>query len=95
MNFLLKSNGPSNHKYLVKIGDFGLVEIRLETFLQSASFPSFQIVESFYWKAPELLIPHHRHKKQSDVYSLEIVFWELATGRKPWDEYEDETIIVI
>jgi serine/threonine protein kinase len=95
MNFLLKYNGLVNHKYLVKVCDFGLAEIRRETLLQSSSFPSLQTVGSFYWKAPELLIPFTRHTKQSDVYSLGIVFWELATERKPWDEYDDEAIIVI
>jgi hypothetical protein len=95
MNFLLKYNGSFNQKYLVKVCDFGLAEIRRETSLQSAAFPSFQTVGSFYWKAPELLLPHGRHTKQSDVYSLGIVYWELATERIPWDEYEDETIILI
>jgi hypothetical protein len=95
MNFLLKYNGPLNHKYLVKVCDFGLAEIRREITTQSASFPSFQIVGSFYWKAPELLTANSRHTKQSDVYSLGMVFWELGTERKPWDEYDDETIIAI
>ena len=95
MNFLLKFNNLSNHKYLVKVCDFGLAEIRRKTFLQSISFPSTEIVGSFYWKAPELFTVHNRHTKQSDVYSLGIVFWELATSRKPWDEYDDESIILI
>jgi hypothetical protein len=95
MNFLLKYNGPSDHKYLVKVCDFGLAEIRREIISQSTAFPSFQIVGSFYWKAPELLTPHSRHTKQSEVYSLGMVFWELGTERKPWDEYQDETIILI
>jgi serine/threonine protein kinase len=95
MNFLLKYNGPSDHKYLVKVCDFGLAEIRREIISQSTAFPSFQIVGSFYWKAPELLTPHSRHTKQSEVYSLGMVFWELGTERKPWDEYQDETIILV
>ncbi|CAF3348346.1 unnamed protein product [Rotaria sp. Silwood1] len=94
MNFLLKYNESSNQKYLVKVCDFGLAEIRRETFLQSASFSSLQIIGSFYWKAPELFKPSARHTKQSDIYSLGIVFWELATARKPWDEYEDEVVIL-
>jgi hypothetical protein len=95
MNFLLKYNGLPNQKYLVKVCDFGLAEIRRETLSQSSSFPSSQLGGSFYWKAPELLTSRSRHTKQTDVYSLGIVFWELATERKPWDEYEDEAIIVI
>jgi serine/threonine protein kinase len=95
MNFLLNYSGSLDHKYCVKVCDFGLAEIRHETLSQSASFPSLQLVGSFYWKAPELLTNHGRHTKQSDIYSLGMVFWELATARKPWDEYEDEEIILI
>ena len=95
MNFLLKHNGSPNQKYLVKVCDFGLAEIRRETSIQSASFPSCQIIGSFYWKAPELFISHTQHTKQSDVYSLGIVFWELATERIPWDEYADDSIILV
>ncbi|CAF3307641.1 unnamed protein product [Rotaria socialis] len=95
MNFLLKYNGPSNQKYLVKVCDFGLAEIRRETLLQSAAFPNSQLVGSFYWKAPELFTPRSRYTKQSDIYSLGVVFWELATARIPWDEYEDATIVLV
>ncbi|UJR15617.1 hypothetical protein I4U23_002553 [Adineta vaga] len=94
-NFLLKYNGTSNQKYLLKVCDFGLAEIRRETLLQSGTFPSQQVVGTFCWKAPELLYRHGRHTKQSDIYSLGIVFWELATGKQPWDDYADETIILI
>ncbi|CAF0870559.1 unnamed protein product [Adineta ricciae] len=94
-NFLLKTNGTSNQKYLLKVCDFGLAEIRRETLLQSGAFLSPQIVGTFCWKAPELLLPHARHTKQSDIYSLGVVFWELATGKIPWNEYEDATVILI
>ncbi|CAF2812102.1 unnamed protein product [Rotaria sp. Silwood2] len=95
MNFLLKYNGSSNQKYIVKVCDFGLAEIRRETLLQSASLTSFQIIGSFCWKAPELFKPPGTHTKKTDIYSLGIVFWELATARKPWDEYEDEAVILV
>ena len=95
MNFLLKPNGSSEHKYLLKVCDFGLAEIRRETFVQSAAFAVRELVGSFSWKAPELFVPHARHSKQTDVYSLGMVLWELATGRKPWDEYADEAIVLI
>ena len=96
MNFLLKHNGTDQKKYLLKVCDFGLAEIRRETLLQSTSMPSLQdIVGSFAWKAPELFVPHGQHTKQSDVYSLGMVLWELATGRRPWYEYDDEAIILV
>lgn len=93
MNFLLKHHGVDQKKYLLKVCDFGLAEIRRETLLQSGSMPN--IVGSFSWKAPELFFAHGRHTKQSDVYSLGMVLWELATGHRPWHEYPDEAIILI
>jgi serine/threonine protein kinase len=98
MNFLLKQDGSGNHRFIVKVCDFGLAEIRRESFSQStmnSSSASSQNVGSLAWKAPELLAAHGRHTKQSDVYSLGIVWWELATARKPWDEYADEIVILI
>ncbi|CAF1028521.1 unnamed protein product [Adineta steineri] len=52
-------------------------------------------INDYYKSSPELLLPHSRHTKQSDIYSLGVVFWELGTERIPWDEYEDESIILI
>ncbi|CAF0871591.1 unnamed protein product [Didymodactylos carnosus] len=95
MNFLFKQDG--HDKFIVKVSDFGLAEIRRESWLQSTTSASLQIpsdiVGSISWKAPELFNRHGTHTKESDIYSLGIVFWELATGRKPYDDYADETVI--
>jgi serine/threonine-protein kinase CTR1 len=83
MSFLMKRNGSEQHQFLLKVCDFDLAEIRRENLLQSLSS---HIVGSSAWKAPELLTSHQKHTKQTDIYSLGITMWELATGKKPWDE---------
>jgi serine/threonine protein kinase len=90
MNFLLKQNGSYQHRFLLKVCDFGLAEIRRESLLQSTLYKT---VGSLAWKSPELLISHGKHTKQSDVFSLGMTMWELATGEKPWDQCIDETVI--
>jgi serine/threonine protein kinase len=89
MNFLMKQHGTDQHRFLLKVCDFGLAEIRRESLAQS-----IQTVGSLAWKAPELFISHENHSKQSDIYSLGMTMWELATAKKPWDKYVDETVIV-
>ncbi|CAF2476442.1 unnamed protein product [Rotaria sp. Silwood2] len=94
MNFLMKLNGCEKHRFLLKVCDFGLAEIRHESLLKSINNSiSFQIVGSLAWKAPELFLSHEKHTKQTDIYGLGITMWELATGLKPWNEYLDEIII--
>ncbi|CAF2847445.1 unnamed protein product, partial [Rotaria sp. Silwood2] len=79
--------------YLVKISDFGLAKIRQETSRQTTGNDQQQAVRgTLQWKAPELL-KLKKPSTASDIYSLGIVFWELATRCIPYDEL-DETAIV-
>lgn len=94
MNFLLKYHGTNQMKYLIKVCDFGLAEIRREILVQSSLNDASQCVGSLVWKAPELFGKAARHSKATDVYSLGMVFWELATEKRPWHEYEDQTMII-
>jgi tRNA A-37 threonylcarbamoyl transferase component Bud32 len=78
--------------YLVKISDFGLAKIRQETSRQTTEGVEQQVIGgTLQWKAPELLkfgIPSNAN----DVYSLGVVFWELATGCVPYGESDEATI---
>ncbi|CAF1159830.1 unnamed protein product [Rotaria sp. Silwood1] len=80
------------HGYIVKISDFGLAKIRQETSRQTTE-SNKQLVGAgtLQWKAPELL-KFGKPSKASDIYSLGIVFWELATGFVPYDELDEATI---
>ena len=35
-----------------------------------------------------------RKYKKSDVYSVSVLFWELSSGKKPFDEYEHDFSLV-
>ncbi|CAF3494559.1 unnamed protein product [Rotaria sp. Silwood1] len=84
MNFLMKLNGCQQHRFLLKVCDFGLADIRHESLLKSINNSiSSQKVGSLAWKTPELLISHQEHTKKTDIYNLGITMWELATGLKP------------
>ncbi|UJR17341.1 hypothetical protein I4U23_004236 [Adineta vaga] len=75
--------------YLVKISDFGLAKIRQETTRQTSE--SSEQSGTLQWKAPELL-KFGKPSTASDIYSLAIVFWELATRCIPYDGL-DEAIV--
>lgn len=78
--------------YLVKISDFGLAKIRQETSRQSVQESSLPIgVGTLQWKAPEIL-KFGKPSKASDIYSLGIVFWEVATGCIPYEDLDEDTI---
>ncbi|CAF3328149.1 unnamed protein product [Rotaria sp. Silwood2] len=86
-NVLLAENAGN---ILVKIGDFGLAKVRHETSKQSIHGP---LVGTLPWKAPELL-KMGRHTEASDIYAIGIVFWELASGREPYEDADDSMISV-
>ena len=78
----------SGNRFLVKVADFGLAKIRLETSRQSSRSSS---VGTLPWKAPELL-KMGKHTEASDIYALGVVLWELATECEPYEEADDATI---
>ncbi|CAM4940214.1 unnamed protein product [Rotaria socialis] len=89
LNFLMEKAVDG---YLIKICDFGLAKIRQETSRQTADSHQQRVsVGTLQWKAPEVL-KFGKPSKASDVYSLGIVFWELATERIPYEELDEATI---
>ena len=87
MNFLVSEG---RDRFIVKVSDFGLAEIRNETSRQSKMTQS---VGTISWKAPELLSLKGRHSTKTDVYALGIVFWEIATRCTPYEDNYDEDVI--
>lgn len=89
LNFLMEKAVDG---YLVKISDFGLAKIRQETSRQTTDSDRQRVAAgTLQWKAPELL-KFGKPSKASDVYSLGIVFWELATECVPYEELDEATI---
>ncbi|CAF4221776.1 unnamed protein product [Rotaria sp. Silwood2] len=78
--------------YLVKISDFGLAKIRQETSRQTTESDGRRVAGgTLQWKAPELL-KFGKPSKASDIYSLGVAFWELATGCVPYEDMDEATI---
>jgi serine/threonine-protein kinase CTR1 len=83
LNFLLER---AHGGYTVKVCDFGLSLIRNETSRQTTS-SNTPVVYTLPWTAPEIL-RLGRYTDKSDIYSLGIVYWELATNQIPYDGYD-------
>ena len=75
--------------YIVKMCDFGLAKTRNDTLTQS------QLTNALHctlpWTAPEIL-RLNRHTDKSDIYSLGIVYWELAANEIPYDSHHSDVI---
>ncbi|CAF3425549.1 unnamed protein product [Rotaria socialis] len=81
-NILLDYYGGDRRKYRAKVNDFGLDQIHGS-------------VGTLAWSAPETLRTMNRRvfNAASDVYSLGVVMWELATGEVPYANQSSEDII--
>ncbi|CAF4426682.1 unnamed protein product, partial [Rotaria sp. Silwood2] len=89
LNFLMENAADG---YLVKISDFGLAKIRQETSRQTTESDGRRVAGgTLQWKAPELL-KFGKPSKASDIYSLGVAFWELATGCVPYEDMDEATI---
>ena len=75
--------------YTVKVCDIGLTETRLETSRQLASDST--LLAALQWTAPEILRVS-TYTEKSDIYSLGVVYWEIASNKKPYDDIGDDNI---
>ncbi|CAF3565981.1 unnamed protein product [Adineta steineri] len=91
LNFLLKEG--ARQQFVIKVGDFGLADIRKETIRQTNcnNITPPSTIGTVQWLAPELFT-FGRPTLASDVFALAVVFWELATGLIPY-EHSNESVI--
>ncbi|CAF2908737.1 unnamed protein product [Rotaria sp. Silwood2] len=75
--------------YSVKVCDFGLARTRNETTRQTKA--NSTLICTLQWTAPEVLLAG-RYTDWADIYSLGIVYWELATKKIPYDDLNDAVI---
>jgi serine/threonine protein kinase/ankyrin repeat protein len=67
-----------------KISDFGLATVKIET--QSTTQAGSKAAGTTRWMAPELFKRNGKCSTATDVYSLGMVFWELASREIPYKD---------
>lgn len=84
---LKSANCLVDKHYTVKICDFGLSRIMMETPMRdsaSAGTPE--------WMAPEL-IRNEPFSEKCDIFSLGVIMWELCTLNRPWEGVPPERVV--
>jgi serine/threonine protein kinase len=84
LNVLLK-NGQA------KLSDFGQSKIKIA----SSSSNSASSIGTVRWKAPELFERKGKYTEKSDIYSLGMTFWEIASRKIPFLEAEDNSVVSV
>ncbi|XP_008677879.1 uncharacterized protein [Zea mays] len=84
---LKSSNLLVDKNWTVKVADFGLSRLKLETFLRTKTGKGTP-----QWMAPEVLCNEPSDEK-SDVYSYGVILWELVTQKIPWDNLNTMQVI--
>jgi tRNA A-37 threonylcarbamoyl transferase component Bud32 len=79
-------------QWAAKLTDFGLSRVKNETKSKSMANKTNQAVGTTQWMAPELFKRKAVYTQKSDIYSLGITFWELASRKIPYVNDEQEAI---
>ncbi len=87
LNVLLDAEGKA------KLTDFGLSKIKNESKSLTKTHKNKELVGTLPWIAPELF-DKEKYTDKSDIYSLGITLWELASRRIPYAEDAQEAIPV-
>jgi serine/threonine protein kinase len=85
---LKSANILVDNSWKVKLGDFGLSQIRTNTFMSSAASAG----GTPQWMAPEVL-RSERYGEAADVYSFGVVLWEVITGKAPWEDMHPMQVV--
>lgn len=72
-----------------KLTDFGLNSLKLA----SESLGSSSL-DNVRWLAPELFSEHAKYTNAADIYSLGLVFWEIATRKLPFEEETSQDSLI-
>ncbi|CAA2988445.1 serine threonine- kinase STY46-like isoform X1 [Olea europaea subsp. europaea] len=74
---LKAANLLMNENEVVKIADFGIARMQLQSGVMTAETGTYR------WMAPEV-IEHRPYNHKADVFSFGILLWELLTGKLPY-----------
>ncbi|KAF9973201.1 hypothetical protein BGZ73_003587 [Actinomortierella ambigua] len=91
----LKSGNVLLTKYLeVKLCDFGLAQVKIST-ASSINGTQQSVEGTLRWMAPEALALRPKYSTKSDMYSLGMVMWEMASDcTTPFREQRDNFVVV-
>jgi tRNA A-37 threonylcarbamoyl transferase component Bud32 len=81
-NILLARTGT------VKVGDFGLVDVMASDGTDANLTRTNTVLGTLNYMAPEQRVDASRVTPKADVYSMGVVFFELATGKLPLGRYD-------
>ena len=84
-NVLIEKRG---FRYFVKLTDFGLARPRGMAYLGNES----SLAGSFFYLAPEL-IAGQPADVASDLYALGATLYEMITGRVPFSDFDEKTVL--
>ncbi|GLC38611.1 hypothetical protein PLESTB_000452300 [Pleodorina starrii] len=73
--------------YTIKVCDFGLSQVKMNTYLTAKSQGG-----SPAWMAPEILRGEPCDEK-SDVFSFGVILYELVTGKEPWEDLNPMQVV--
>jgi len=81
-------------KMKAKISDFGLSKIKIETQKTFSSlYVSNDVSGTICWKAPETFSIDNPYTHKADIYSLGIIFWEIASCQVPYEGVDEYSIM--
>ena len=86
LNLLLDKH---HSEFIVKICDFGMAKTRSDITAQTKVNALMAFTLS--WTAPEVL-DLATYTTKSDIFSLGIVFWEIASYKRPYDDHQNNVI---
>ncbi len=84
-----------DNSYKAKLTDFGLSKVKAETKSHALATKtnSKDSVGTIQWMAPELFSRRAIFTQKSDIYSLGVTFWELASRSIPFSDALDASLI--
>jgi tRNA A-37 threonylcarbamoyl transferase component Bud32 len=74
-----------------KLADFGLAKVRHET-MTTSTRPN-QTAGTLPWMAPELFQRKAQHTEAADIYSTGMIFWEITSRKKPFEDAVDQAVL--
>ncbi len=93
LNILLDEN------YCAKISDFGLAKTKIVSSSSSSKSANGGLAGSLRWSAPELIAVDDQINEvassEADIYSLGMIFWEIASRKLPFEEIQKEMAVAL